>query len=283
MGRDRVSRRRALQLASAVAALGFLDGGAGRLVRAFSGGLCQARDPRAPTPFERLHLPTFTIPSFTRNGAHVPIVVEMAHPMDRDHFIKSLHVLNEHDPIPSKGTLHLTPDNGRAYLAMQARMHSGTSSVVVIAECTRHGSWAHRQPITFPEGAEGCASAREGKQSPDDDDIRPPVIRIPELVARGNVRRGAVTKVQLQVKHPSRTGLALRDGKFVQEAAPFYVKVMEVFYGERLVSRYDMTPALSDNPFITLTLRTTDERRLRIVLTNSRDQRFETTEEITLS
>ena len=276
-----VSRRRFLGLVSGAVAVGLLEG-RGRAAPAAPGGLQEARDPSAPSAFEQLHLPIVTVPSFTRNGAHVPIVVEMAHPMDGDHAIKSVHILNDSDPIPSKGTFHFTPDNGHVYLATQARMHSGTSSVVVVAECTRHGQWAHRQQITIPEGAEGCVSVADGKDQ-GDEDIRPPVIRIPALVARGSVRQGEVIQVQLQVKHPSRTGLALRDGQFVQVSEPFYLKQMEVFYGERPVSRYEMTPALSDNPFLTFMLRTNAERYLRIALTNSRGQRFEATEELVFS
>src|SRR5262245_53785217 len=98
-----VSRRRFLGLVSGAVAVGLLDG-SGRAFPATPGGLREARDPNTPTPFEQLHLPTVTVPSFTRNGAHVPIVVEMTHPMDGDHAIKSVHILNDSDPIPSKGT-----------------------------------------------------------------------------------------------------------------------------------------------------------------------------------
>jgi hypothetical protein len=162
-------------------------------------------------------------------------------------------------------------------------MHSGTSSVTAIAECTRHGRSVVRQPITIPDGADGCATVTGKEAPPAGDDIRPPVIRIPTLVKRGKLRHGEVFEVQLQFKHPSRTGLAYRDGKYLQETDPFYVEAMEVFYGESQVSRFEMTPALSDNPLITFKLRATAPGPLRIVLTNSRGQQFQTTEEIALS
>jgi len=204
--------------------------------------------------------------------------------MEPDHYIKSLQILNQSDPIPSKGTFHLTPANGQAYLAMQARIHSGTSSVLVIAECNQHGRWVRSQPITIPEGVGGCATVTEGQTDrPTDAEIRPPLIRIPELVRQEELRRGEIIQVQVKFKHPNRTGLAYREGKFIQEATPFYIKAMEVFYGSRLVSRYEMTSALSDNPFITFKLRVTEEGPIRIVLTNSRGQQFEAVKEIVLS
>jgi hypothetical protein len=208
----------------------------------------------------------------------------MEHPMEPEHYITSLQVLNASDPISSKGVFYLTPANGQAYLAVQARMHSGTSSVQVIAECNQHGRWGQSQPITIPEGTGGCATVTEGQEpQPGEAEIRAPVIRIPELVQRGSIRRGEIIQVQLKFKHPNRTGLAFREGQFVQAMEPFYLKAMEVFYGERLVSWYEMTPALSDNPFITFTLRMTDAWPLRVVFTNSRGQRFQATEEITFA
>lgn len=276
-----VSRRGFLRFASGLAAIGLLTGKE-RLVWALTGELQHPRDPSHPTPFEELHLPQLRIPSFTRNGAHVPIVVEMAHPMEPNHYLKSLQILNESDPIPSKGTFHLTPANGEVYLAVQARMHSGTSSVSVIAECTLHGRWARSQPITIPEEGGGCATVIEETQ-PSEDEIRPPVIRIPELVARGKIRRGEIIHIQVKFQHPNRTGLAFREGKFFQGADPFYIRKMEVFYKDRRISWYEMTPAVSDNPFITFKLRAVEEGPLRIVLTNSRGQEFQATQALVLS
>src|SRR5574337_858100 len=234
-----------------------------------------------PTPPERAYPLNLKVPSFTRNGANVPIVVEMHHPMDSDHYIKSLQILNEADPIPSKGTFHLTPANGRAYLSVQARMNSGTSTVLAVAECTRHGRWTASQSITIPEGEGGCDTAsEEDDHLSSDDTIRPPVVRIPELVERGKIRRGDIVRVQINVRHPSRTGLTLRGGRFLQTAESFYMKEMKVLYGDYLVSRYEMTPAISDNPFITFTLRASEESTIRIILTNSRGQQFQTAQEV---
>jgi desulfoferrodoxin (superoxide reductase-like protein) len=208
----------------------------------------------------------------------------MRHPMDPDHYIKSLQILNEADPIPSKGIFHFSPANGQAYLSVQARMNSGTSTVLAVAECTRHGRWTTSRPITIPEGEGGCATGAEGDDhlSPDDG-IRPPVIRIPELVERGTIRRGEIIRVQMNVKHPSRTGLTHQGATFLQTADPFYLKEMKVFYGNRLVSRYEMTPAISENPFITFTLRASEEAAVRIVVTNSRGRQFQATQELALA
>lgn len=272
-----VSRRVFLSLASTLIALEWAD-------------IAFALEPQAPdnsnqpTPLEQAYPLVLKVPPFTRNGANVPIVVEMRHPMDPDHYIKSLQILNEADPIPSKGIFHLSPANGRAYLSMQARMNSGTSTVLAVAECTRHGRWTTNRPITIPEGEGGCATGTEGDDHlSSDDGIRPPVIRIPELVERGQIRRDEIIRVQMNVKHPSRTGLTHQGTTFLQTAHPFYLKEMKVFYGDRLVSRYEMTAAISDNPFITFALRASEQSAIRIVVTNNRGQQFQATQKVVLA
>lgn len=281
MGERAMSRRGFLRLASILATVGYAAQEAGWPADAFASEVQRPNDSNTLPPADQSYLPILRVPSVTRNGAHVPIVAEMRHPMEPDHYIKSLQILNESDPIPSKGIFYLSPANGHAYLSVQARMHSGTSAVRVIAECTRHGRWTTSQSITIPEGGGGCATvAEEGDDALHDDTIRPPVIRIPELVERGKIRRNEIIQVQIKLKHPSRTGLAFQGEKFLQTAEPFYVKELKVFYGDDLVSRYEMTPAISDNPFITFKLRAMKESTIRIIVTNSRGQEFETSQQL---
>lgn len=280
-GLPMMSRRSFFRLASTVLTVWYAKLEVGRPAHALTSDLQRSADPSRPTPLEQAYPLVLRVPSLMRNGAHVPVVVEMHHPMETDHYIRSLQILNESDPIPSKGVFHLSPANGQAYLSMQARMHSGTSTVLAVAECTRHGRWVTSQSITIPEGGGGCVTATEGGDNSSlDDAIRPPVIRIPELVERGKIGRDEIIHVQVKLKHPSWTGLTLQGARFLQTADPSYLKEMKVFYGDRLVSRYEMTPAISDNPFITFKLRATEESTIRIVLTNSRGQQFQATQEV---
>lgn len=229
--------------------------------------------------------PMIRIPGRTLNGAKVPIVVEMAHPMTADHHVTSLEVVNDSDPIPLKGRFHFSPGNGSAYLAFQARMHEGISEVSVAAECSRHGRSSARRTIEIPQGAGGCGGGGPPSGFPraPGEDVRPPVLRIPELAARGRIRRDEIFHAQLKMRHPSRTGLAFRDGGFIQEAEPLYLEKLEVHYGGARLGWFEMTPALSDDPFITFPVLARREGTLSVVVTNSRGQTFEATHEIRLS
>lgn len=228
-------------------------------------------------------LPVLKLPHVTSNGAKVPIVIEMTHPMEPEHYIKSVQVVNPRDPVPLKGMFHFSPANGKVYLAYQARMRDGFANVSVTAECNLHGQLSSSQSIYIPDGKGGCCNAEMPSLDHVSDEIRPPVIRIPELVKRGRIEPDEIIQVQLKMKHPNRTGLVLRNGTFTPVHEPFYLKDLEVLYGGERVSQFDMTSAFSDDPLITFPLRARHDGPLRIILANNKGQRFEATHEIRLS
>jgi len=273
VSQQQVSRRSFCKWSSSLVLAGIFTGLKNRLLLAL--------DPSATRA--ELHTPKLILPAMTRNGTHVPVVIKMNHPMEQGHYIRRVQFLNESDPIPSKGIFHPTPANGELYFAFQARMHSGTSTVLAIAECSLHGKWTARQHITIPDGQGGCATAEPEKKVRHQEEILPPVIRIPELIRRGRLTKGETAEVQVKFKHPSKTGLAYENKKFIQVDEPFYLTSMQVFYADRLVSRYEMTPGLSDNPLLTLKLKLTEEKPIHIVFTNSLGQQFRAVQEVVLS
>jgi sulfur-oxidizing protein SoxY len=242
-----------------------------------------AGDPARLSPFEREHLPVLRLPARTHNGAKVPVSVELSHPMTPDHFIRSVEVVNASDPIPSKGTFRFSPANGVAFVSFQARMAGGESEVTVTAECNRHGRFATSRRIAIPEDAGGCAATAPPPGTAGADDFHAPEIRIAELVQRGGIRRGELIHPQLKIRHPGRTGLAERDGSFAEESEPLYLRELEVWFGGERVSRFELTPALSDDPFITFTLLASREAPIEVRLVNNRGQRFQARHELRLS
>ena len=271
-----ISRRSFCKWSSSLVLAGIFTGLKNRLVLAVNAGLPEDTLPAT-------HTPKLILPATTRNGNHVPVVVKMNHPMEPDHYIRRVEFRNESDPIPSKGIFHPTAANGETYLAFQARMDSGTSTVLAIAECNLHGTWTARHRITIPDGQGGCATVAVPKEAAAIEEIVPPVIRIPELVRRGRLTKGEMAEVQVKFKHPSKTGLAYKDKKFFQIEEPLYVISMQVLYGDRLVSRYEMTAGLSDNPFLKFKLKFTEEKPIRVVFTNSRGRQFSSSTAVILS
>ena len=211
----------------------------------------------------------------TANGDRVPIAVEMGHPMEPDHHIARVTVVNERDPVPLKGTFELTPASGMVHLAFQARIDEGVSLVAVTAECSLHGAWTTTATVRVADGAGGCSDPAPPASRAAPAAILPPRLRLPGLVRTGRVRSEEVLEAQLLMRHPNRTGLARRDGKFVAESEPFHLREMDVFYRDARVSRFLFTSALSDDPLIAFRVRAGQGGLLRAVLRNTRGERFE--------
>jgi sulfur-oxidizing protein SoxY len=262
---------------------------AGGLGAAVGGGLEAAPRRRsaeewgALPAFERLHLPRVRLPVVTANGDRVPIAIAMDHPMEPDHHVTRLTVVNERDPVPLKGVFELTPANGLAHLAFQARIDEGVSDVAVTAECSRHGAWTTTAPVRVADGAGGCADPAASRPRPVPTEILPPRLRLPAVVRTGRVRAHEVIEAQLQMRHPNRTGLVRRDGRFIAGSEPFHLREIEVFYRDASVGRFLLTAALSDDPLITFRVRVGQGGLLRAVLWNSRGQRFEAATRVEVS
>ena len=101
-----------------------------------------AEDPDNLTELERMHLPKVSLPPVVEDGAQASIQVELDHPMDEDHYIRSIQIVKFTDPVQTKGTFYFSPANGQAFLGTQIRLNGGESTVWVVAECNQHGKWA---------------------------------------------------------------------------------------------------------------------------------------------
>ncbi len=69
-------------------------------------------------------------PSIAENGAVVPVKVEVAEPIEN---VKAIHIFAEKNPDPWTVTIHLTPQNGKAYFATRIRL-AKTMNVYAVAE-----------------------------------------------------------------------------------------------------------------------------------------------------
>ncbi len=103
---------------------------------------------------EKIHLPKVTLPPVVEDGNQAPIVVEVDHPMEDDHYIKSIQILNFNDPVVIKGQCFFTPKSGEAFISTQIRLAGGESRVWVVSECNQHGKWAIHKDVKVAAG--GC-------------------------------------------------------------------------------------------------------------------------------
>lgn len=119
------------------------------------GGVFNApKDLENLTEMERIHLPKVTLPPVVEDGTQASIIVSLDHPMEEDHYIKSIQILNFADPVVIKGKFYMTPVNGEAFISTQIRLAGGEGTVWVVAECNKHGKWAANRTVNVAAG--GC-------------------------------------------------------------------------------------------------------------------------------
>lgn len=116
--------------------------------------LHRPKDLRNLTEFERLHVPRVRIAEVIEDGANAPVIVEMDHPMELDHYIQNVRILDYQDPLIWKGTFYFTPDSGTVSLYTQVRLDSGKSTIYAIADCNQHGRWVGSADVDVAVG--GC-------------------------------------------------------------------------------------------------------------------------------
>jgi hypothetical protein len=159
-------------------------------------------------------------------------------------------------------------------VAFQARLDDGPSTVQATVECSRGSRWTGAGPTRVVDGAGGCGGPVP-KPERAAGDVRPPVIRLPHAVRGDSIVPGQIVDVQVKIRHPVRTGLERRGEAWVQATEPFYLTEMDVFLDARRVSHFALTPAVSDNPFITFRLKPPREGMLRVVFRNNHGTRLE--------
>ena len=235
-------------------------------------GPAQAAGSHTPPPHAAP--PIIRLPVLTENGAKVPVVVEVDHPMDIDHHVTTITVVNERDPIAGKGEFSFSPANGQAYVAFQARLDDGPSTVQATVACSRAARWTGTASTRVVDGAGGCGGPVP-KPERAATLIRPPVIRLPQAARDESIAAGQLLDVQVKIQHPVRTGLERRNGAWVQAAEPFYLTEMDVFLDGLRVSHFALTPAESDNPFITFRLKPRRAGLLRVAFRNNRGARLD--------
>lgn len=226
--------------------------------------LFSPRPVAAQSNLEREHRPQLDLPILSEEPTAVPIQVWVDHPMEPDHFIRSIEIALETDPIPYKGKFLFTPFNGRAWVAFQMRSGAG-GLVKAIAECSKHGRFVGTKELRVAEG--GCTTAPEKVGR---DRLGNPMLRLPKTI-----KAGEIVEVRTKVDHNSYTGLTFKQGKFVREAPEFYIKQMLVYLDNQKISEFQMTSAVSPNPLIRFPLKASRSGTLRVEFVNNEGQRWE--------
>ena len=112
--------------------------------------------------------------------------------------------------------------------------------------------------------------------------IKPPRIRVGR-----KIKKDQIFKVKVRFEHPSFTGLGQVDtdtNPAFNRAIPVtYIRNMLVYYGDDLVSRFNMTSAIADNPLFAFKLKAVKEAPVKVVFVNNQGERWEVSKNIKFS
>jgi hypothetical protein len=101
------------------------------------------------------------------------------------------------------------------------------------------------------------------------------------------IKKDQVFKVKVRFEHPSFTGLGQVDPEtsptFNRAIPVSFIRNMLVYYGDDLVSRFNMTAAIADNPLFAFKLKAVKEAPVKVVFINNAGERWEVSKDIKFS
>jgi sulfur-oxidizing protein SoxY len=91
-------------------------------------------------PIRRGHV-ELDMPLVAEDGRVVPVIIESDLPMDRDHHVKAVHLIVDHNPDAHLAAFHLTPALGSVAISTRIKMKR-TTWVRAILETNTGEVWA---------------------------------------------------------------------------------------------------------------------------------------------
>lgn len=106
-----------------------------------------------PTNEEMSFIPNVRLPLIAQNGAFVPVTMETVKPQSDRLYLKTFYIYDLNNPVPLVASFHLTPRNGRAYIATRIKLQQ-ESYVQVLAEYSNGEVYGYKKRIKVTVG--GC-------------------------------------------------------------------------------------------------------------------------------
>ncbi len=205
------------------------------------------------------------IPARAEDAGVVPMSINAAIPQTARRFIRRVYVFVDKNPKPLAGTFHLTPDMGRANLAMRLRINEFTH-VRAIAELN-DGSLHMDSGFTRASG--GCSEP-------------PPYLQLKQARARiGQMKFRAQHSEdhrdyalgQLIISHPNITGLQLDQRTRAFIPAEFVTKVVIKVDGRHIMTA-ETDISISEDPSFRFFFKPVAGGKIEAEMTDSKGRQF---------
>jgi sulfur-oxidizing protein SoxY len=204
-------------------------------------------------------------PDRAHDAAVVPLEVTAAAPQSPERYVRTIHLVIDHNPAPVAAVFHLTPDSGDATLATRVRINDYTT-VRAIAE-TSDG--ALYMASRFVKAAGGCSA-------PALKDHEQAMARLGQIKLRPLTpfAPGEPNRAQLLISHPNYSGMQM-DPLTRNWIPPDYVREIEVSYGDHPVLVVEGDISLSENPSFHFSFMPDGPGTLRVRVLDSEERQFE--------
>jgi sulfur-oxidizing protein SoxY len=210
-------------------------------------------------------------PYRAEDAAVVPISVHVTRDQTPSDFVRRIHVFIDKNPVPLVGVFSLTPDSGRADIAMRVRVDD-FSFVRAVAETSSGELYLAKSFVR----ASGACSAPPPK-SIDDSFANMGAMKLKTI---GALEAGKPVLVQLMIKHPNITGLQpMEIGSRVLPPA-HYINQLRVDYGGKNVMSADLTFSISMDPSLRFFFVPQGDGRLTVEATDTQSNHWVSTHDV---
>jgi len=212
-----------------------------------------------PAPF--IHL---TAPTRAASGDQVPFAFSIDHPMTAQHYIKTVTVLVDANPVPVSAVFRFSPDHGKAEIATRIRFDTD-SPVHVVAEASDGKVYVNSVLV---KASGGC-----GGPVPNDDAAAVAAAGKMKMALDGPFRAGDINKARLLIRHPMYTGLQ-RDLVTHGFRPAFFISKIDVAFNGKPVMTADTSIGISENPSIGFSFFAATPGALQVVLHDNKGASF---------
>ena len=177
-------------------------------------------------------------PYRAEDAAFTPVTIKAQFPQTPARFIQKIYVIVDKNPEPLAGVFTLTPEMGRADLALRLRINDYTNvrAIAVLNNGETH------MVANFVKAQGGCSA-------PLGSDFKAALARMGTMNFRtlGEVNPDHTLVGQLMFSHPNVTGMQ-KDQKTQLIRPAHYVKSLKIYLGERLIMEAETGISISEDP-----------------------------------
>jgi len=179
-----------------------------------------------------------TTPYRAEDAAFTPVTIKARNPQTPARFIQQLYVIVDNNPEPLVGRFDLTPEMGRADLALRIRIDNYTN-VRAIAVLN---NGEHHMVTNFVKAQGGCSA-------PLGSDFKAAMDRIGQMNFRTVGERTPEDAIigQLMLSHPNITGMQ-KDQKTQLFRPAHYVKTVKLYFNGALIMTAETGISISEDP-----------------------------------